>query len=164
MKKTIIIIGIIFISQITFSQSDTLYLMLDNPNFRKNYNEIFIGFGIKSNDKQFNLDYFNFKVSNYKGWDKEGNDIYLDISELKQEVAIDTIDYETRLDLSKNKKWWQIHNMLSLKKKIYLVEKRNGKFNLKIKEYNIKYFIIPLVYLGTRKNFVPTDLSMKRKK
>ncbi len=159
MKKYIILILSLISLQVCFSQADTLYIMIENPFFVKNYNSISVGFGINSKDKRFNLDYYQFRLTNYKGWDENGNDIFLDINQLRKEINIDTIKYFMKKSFSENKEWWQIHNELSLKKKIFLIEKREGAFNTSTGKYEITYYMLPMIYEGTRKNVVPTDLS-----
>lgn len=137
-----------------FSQNDTLYILIEKPFFVKNNNDVYIGFGIKSKDKKFNLDYYQFKLLNFNGWDDKGNDIFLDIDELKNSIDLKDINYKTPVNLSNEKKWWEIHDFLSLKNKIYIIFKGNSNKN---------FFSIPVIYLHTKKNFVPTDLSKTTK-
>src|SRR5690606_30767660 len=94
----VILLFLIF-SKTCIAQKDTLYLLTENPFFIKNQNTIITGFGIKSIDKRFNLDYYQFQVQNYLGWDEKGNDIYLSLDELRKEVKLDAIKYETKVTL-----------------------------------------------------------------
>jgi len=61
--------------------------------------------------------------------------------------------------LSEKFEWWEIHNELSLKNRIFVLERKKGAFNSETKEFNFEYFSLPVEYEGTRKNIVPTDLS-----
>ena len=161
--KSILIILISLMSNFIISQNDTLYLMIDKPKFGvQNYNSINTGFAIKSNDKRFHTDYFNFGVFNFYWSDSKQDIDYYKLSEMKKEVNIDTISYKTINELKKNKKWWEIHNELSLKRKIFLLEKINTDFNSSTGKYNFKWYSLPVMYLGTRKNTVPTDLSLNK--
>ncbi len=81
---------------------------------------------------------------------------------LREKISIDSLKFETIESFNKNKEWWEIHNELSLKKKIYLLEKRKTKLNSKTGKFEYAYYIIPMIYEGTRKNIVPTDLSSKK--
>ena len=94
------------------------------------------------------------------GWDEKGEDVFLNLEEQREEIKIDTINYETVSTFTKNKEYWEVHNELSLKKKIFLIEKISDKDS--ITAGTIKYYILPIRYVGTRKNIVPTDLSLKR--
>ncbi|NQW35547.1 MAG: hypothetical protein HQ471_00945 [Flavobacteriales bacterium] len=166
MKKIIISLIFLSITQITTSQDNSLYLLIEKPFFIKTHNNISVGFSIKSKDKRFILDYFQFRISNYMGLDENGNDIFLDLKQLRKKVTTDSIKYKTILSLSENKKWWEIHNELSLKKKIFLLEKvkikdDSGTYSLEGYKEITKYYIIPMIYECTRKNTVPTNLSSK---
>lgn len=153
------------VTQSTIAQKDTLYLFIDKPFFRyQTIKSIHTGFIVKSEDKRFVCDYYKFGVINYQGWNEKGEDIYLSLKELRKEVNIDTLKYKTIKSLSKNKKWWEIHNQLSLKNKIFLLEKKETNFNSSTGKFNYSYFISPMIYEGTRKNIIPTDLSIKKGK
>ena len=82
MKKIIISLIFLSITQITTSQDNSLYLLIEKPFFIKTHNNISVGFSIKSKDKRFILDYFQFRISNYMGLDENGNDIFLDLKQL----------------------------------------------------------------------------------
>lgn len=144
------------------SQSDTLFLLIEKPYIQGKIDTNYkFGFIINSDDKRFVCDYYEFLIHSYQGWDEEGNDVYVSLKDLRKKVKIDTLKCETISSLSKEKKWWEIHNYLSLKKKIFLLEKRETVFNSKTNKFDFGYFIMPMVYEGTRKNIVPTDLSIK---
>lgn len=161
MKNRILFLLLVITTLTVKSQNNTLYLVLDKPFFQyQTIENINIGFVIESNDKRFVCDYYKFKVLNYQGWNKKGEDIFLSLKELRKEVNLNDINYETISSLSKNKKWWEIHDILSLKKKIYLLEKKSISGN-KNKD-STQYYIMPMIYEGTRKNIVPTDLSFKK--
>jgi hypothetical protein len=137
-------------------------LYIKKPFFQgKGIENIITGFTINSKDKRFFCDYYKFSILNFMGWDENGEDIYLTLKELKQEVSIDSISYKTLKSFTENKEWWQIHNELSLKKKILLVEKKVFTDYYYRKKDSIKYYVLPMIYEGTRKNIVPTDLSKK---
>ncbi|MFD2551626.1 hypothetical protein ACFSQP_07340 [Bizionia sediminis] len=149
-----------FITHINFGQSNTLYLLIDKPYFGYSFEEnIGTGFAIVSNDKDFSTDYYGFDIQNVKGFKKTGEFDYYTLKELRKEIDIDTVKLETIKSFSENKEWWQIHNELSLKRKIFLIEKREGAFNTSTGKYEITYYMLPMIYEGTRKNVVPTDLS-----
>lgn len=152
MIKRILLISIFFITQNIFSQKDVLYLMIDKPFFSQQDDEIVTGFIVKSKDKRFICDYFEFKIFN-SFYSEDKNDIdYYKIDELRKSVKIDTIEYETLNSFIENKEFWEIHNELSLKSKIYLIEKKDS----------LKYYLFPMIYEGTRKNIIPTNLSVKQ--
>jgi len=157
--KKITLILFLFIGLKAFSQKETLYLFIEKPFFRYSTIEnIKTGFIINSQDKRFVCDYYKFGILNYLGWDENGEDIYLNLKELRKEIKIDSIQYKTIKILKKDKEWWQIHNELSLYKKIFLLEKRETKFNVSTGKFDFGYFISPMIYEGTRKNIVPTSL------
>ena len=160
MKNKIFLIVSLLLIEICTAQTEKLYLIIDNPFFVENSNLITVGFGVKSKDKRFNLDYFNFRVLNFKGWNEEGEDIYLDKKQLRKKIDLNSIKYETVQSLTKNKEWWEVHNELSLKKEIYLLEKLQSKFNVESGNFDYEYYILPLQYEWTMKNIVPTDLSI----
>lgn len=155
--KKILLISVFLFSQSALSQKDTLYLLIEKPfiqgTMKTNY---LFGFTINSKDKRFVCDYYKFQIPSYKGWDEKGMDIYLNLEELKEEIDIDTIDYETVQSLQKGQNWWQLHNELSLKKKIYLLEKKIYPDYYYRKKDTVKYYVLPMIYEGTRKNIVPT--------
>lgn len=163
MKKISFFIIIIGLSQNIVAQNDILYLFIEKPFFQyQTLEDITIGFTIDSKDERFVCDYYKFGVFN-SSWSKEEKDVInLSLPELRKEIRIDSIHYETISSLSKDKKWWELHNDLSLRNKIFLLEKKRGKLNTKSNVYDCKYYIIPLIYEGTRKNIIPTDLSSKR--
>lgn len=164
MKKISLFIIILFgIIQNTIAQKDTLYLFIEKPFFEyQTIKDIEIGFTVISKDKRFVCDFYKFGVINYQGWDEKGNDIYLNFSQLRKKININDINYETIKTLTYKKKWWKVHNQLSLYKKIFLVEKIENKTESNTSLYN--YYIMPLIYEGTRKNIIPTDLSIKKGK
>lgn len=158
MKKISLLIIILFgITQSVIAQKDTLYLFIEKPFFQyQTIKNIRVGFSIMSNDKRFVCDYYKFGVINYQGWDEKGNDIYLNFNQLRKKININDINYETIKSLTNKKQWWKVHNQLSLYKKIFLVEKIENKTGSNTSPYN--YYIMPLIYEGTRKNIIPTDL------
>ncbi|UPS92512.1 hypothetical protein [Bizionia sp. M204] len=155
----LVLFGLYF--QSFYSQNDTLNLILENPIYGNRYDsgDIGVGFAIQSKDKRFLTDYYNFNIINLKGIDSLGNVAYYSLKDIRKEISIDSINYISISDLTKDKKFWQVHNELSLKKKIFLIEKRKGKFNSSTGKYEITYYMLPMIYEGTRKNVVPTDLS-----
>lgn len=159
MKKISLIIIILFgIIQSAVAQKDTLYLFIEKPFFQyQTIKNIRIGFIVMSKDKRFVCDYYKFGVINYQGWDEEGNDIYLNFNQLRKKININDINYKTIKSLTNKKQWWKVHNQLSLYKKIFLVEKIENKTGTNTNPYN--FYIMPLIYEGTRKNIIPTDLS-----
>lgn len=160
MRKEFIYLLIVIITQNAFGQkNDTLFLLVEKPYYQyESIEKIEIGFAIVSEDKRFVCDYYKFGVLNYMGWDREGNDVYLNLQELGKKTDINTISFETIKSFTDDKEWWRVHNELSLKKKIFLIEKRKTDFNPSTNDF--KYYTIPLIYKGTRKNIVPTDLSL----
>ncbi|MCG8235126.1 hypothetical protein [Tenacibaculum finnmarkense] len=163
MKKVNIIIIILFgIVQNVIAQKNTLYLFIEKPFFQyQTIKNIRIGFTAISKDKRFVCDYYQFGVFNLH-WSEEKKDVInLPINNLREKVKIDTIPYETIKSLTHKKKWWKVHNQLSLYKKIFLVENIENKNGINTSQSN--YYIIPLIYEGTRKNIIPTDLSINRK-
>ena len=161
MIKKIVLLIYLSLSTFCFSQNDNLYILVEEPFYVVNENNITTEFGIKSEDKRFNLDFYRFQVSNFQGLDEKGKNVYHSLSELKEEVNLDSINSMTIEDLRKNHKWWEIHNFLSLKKDIYVVEKSKGKWQQEKNSFSYLYFSIPVEYLGTTKNMVPTDFSRK---
>ena len=164
MKKISLMIIILFgIKQSAIAQKGTLYLLMDKPFFQyPTIENILTGFVIDSKDKRFVCDYYKFYVYNIHYSEKAKDIIFLPIKDLRKEVKIDTIQYETISTISKGKKWWKLHEELSLKKKIYLLEKLENNINPKTKITDYKYYVIPLIYEGTAKNTIPTDLSFKK--
>ena len=164
MKRQLILLIIILITAKNFAQIDTLYLFVEEPTLRFSCEKsLSFGFAIKSKDAKFITDYYQFDIENIKSFSKNKNyDFdYFTAKELREEIYIQGLDYETIQSLSKNKKWWEIHNELSQKREIYLLEKRKEGFNSQTGNYEYKYYILPMIYEGTRKNIVPTDLSKK---
>ena len=160
--KTIVIILFLISSQINVTQIDTLYLFIEKPIFGYRCEEnIGTGFLLKNTDKKKPTDYFSFEIQNAKGLKENGGFDYYTLKELRKEISIQELNYETIQSLSKNKKWWEIHNELSQKREIYLLEKRKEGFNSQTGNYEYKYYILPMIYEGTRKIIVPTDLSKK---
>lgn len=159
--KTITLILFLISSQINIAQSDTLYIMVEKPIFGSNcYGATGTGFSLVSKDKNYYNDYFAFTIQNAKGIDEKGDFEYYTLKETRKKIDVSTISHETILSLSKNKEWWEIHNAISLYKKIYLLEKKeNTEHN---KNNNVLYFIMPMKYEGTRKNIIPTDLSFRK--
>ena len=158
--RNMVFVFLMLITQAVYSQNDTLYLLMDDPFFRyKNIENIKTGFIINSKDKRFVCDYFMFQIQNFKGWGASGEDIYLDLKELRKEIDINSIDYETIESLQKNKEWYQIHNFLSLKKQIYLIQKKQIKIPSLNNKSVSRYYLIPMIYEGTRKNIIPTNMS-----
>lgn len=160
MKNILIPLVYLFVIQLINAQRDVLTLLVEAPIFKQNdSNFIRTGFMVKSDDKRFVSDYYEFEIFNIE-YSKKDKDIkYLGIDELRVKVSIDTIKYETVSGFTKDKKWWEVHNQLSLKETIFLLEKRKENFNSETGKYDYNYYIIPLIYTGTRKNIVPTDLS-----
>lgn len=160
MKKVLVLFTFLLFQSI-FSQNDTLYLLIEKPIFSNRYDsgDIGTGFAVKSKDKRFLTDYYYFNIKNLKGIDSLGNTTYYSLKDVRKEVFIDSIDYVSISDLTKDKAFWEVHNDLSLKKKIVLIEKKEGEFNSSTGEYAINYYMFSMTYEGTRKNIVPTDLS-----
>jgi len=148
---------LLFIYINVFSQDNTTTLYLLTNKIKG----VGYGFAINSEDKRFMTDYYMFNLKEVKGFSKENNfDFeYYTLDEIRKEILIDTIKYKTIKEFTRNKTPWEIHNELSLKRKIYFIEKRKIKSNKPYFEY--KYYVIPAIYEGTRKNVVPTDLSMQ---
>jgi len=148
---------LLFIYINVFSQdtTTTLYLLTNK------IKGVGYGFAINSEDKRFMTDYYMFNLKKVKGFSKKNNfDFeYYTLDEIRKEISIDTIKYKTIKEFTENKTPWKIHNELSLKRKIYLIEKRKIKSNKPYFEY--KYYVVPSIYEGTRKNVVPTDLSFQ---
>ncbi len=158
MKKNLISLVLFVLTQIVLSQkNDTVYILIENPSFKNNNceNTLNFGFSIKSKDTRFITDYYQFNLSKAKGFNKNGDFEYYTIEELRKEVMIDSIKYKTLKSLE-NSGNWELHNELSLKKTV-LLEKKTIK-----KDSNgnhiTKYYIIPMIYEGTRKNVIPTQL------
>lgn len=146
MKKYLLIL--LFCCQPVFSQSDTLYLYVEDPIIQYGCDQqLTFGFSIKSKDDRFITDYYKFSIPNIKSFGKEGNYEYYTIDEIKKETDIKKINYEIISAFIEAKSPWQVHNELSLKSKIYLIEKGDTK-----------YYILPLIYEGTKKNVVQTAL------
>ncbi|MGO2358846.1 hypothetical protein [Mesonia sp.] len=157
--KKLIFFTLIFTTGVIYSQDDTMYLLVENPKFNFGCEkDLAFGFLINSTDERFISDYYYFGMQNAKGFDGKGEIEYYDLKEFSKEVKIDTVRYETISSLTKNKKWWEIHNELSLKKHIFLIDKRNEGINNNTGKYLIKYYVMPMIYEGTRKNIVPTNL------
>lgn len=157
MKKLYIIFTLLVYSSLySYSQNDTLYLLTDK------IKGVGYGFAVNSKDKRFITDYFIFNLKKVKGFSKKNNfDFeYYTLDEIRKEISLDTIRYKTIKEFTKNKKFWEIHNELSLIKNIFFIEKRKIKSNKPDFEY--KYYIIPAIYEGTRKNIIPTDLSIHK--
>jgi len=153
--KKIHIILILLIYSTTYSQNETIYLL------NNNVKGIGYGFAVNSKDKRFLTDYYIFNFKKSKGFKKNSIKFeYYTLDELRKEVSLDTINYKTIKEFTKDKEFWEIHNELSLFKNIYFVEKRKVKTDKSHYEY--KYFYIPARYEGTRKNIIPTDLSIHK--
>ena len=150
---------LLFIYINVFSQDNTTTLYLLTNKIKG----VGYGFAINSEDKRFMTDYYMFNLKEVKGFSKENNfDFeYYTLDEIRKEILIDTIKYKTIKEFTRNKTPWEIHNELSLKRKIYFIEKRKIKSNKPYFEY--KYYVIPAIYKGTMKNIVPTNLSSQSK-
>ena len=163
MKKILIIILILTTQNLIGQNDGDFYLLIDNPIFGYRYEkDIGTGFILKSKNKQFQTDYFSFDIQNVRDFSETGIFDYYTLKELRKEIDISKLNYETISSLTKNKEWWQVHNELSLKKNIYLLEKRKEKFNSQTGKWKYGYYILPMIYEGTRKDVVPTDLSSDR--
>lgn len=131
----------LFCCQPVFSQSDTLYLCVEDPIIQYGCEQqLTFGFSIKSKDDRFMTDYYKFSIPNIKSFGDEGNYEYYTIDEIKEETDIKKINYEIISAFIGAKSPWKVHNELSLKSKIYLIVKKNTK-----------YYILPLKYEGTKK-------------
>ncbi len=157
MKKRYIYFSILFIYTSAFSQksSTILYLFLDKPQYKYSCEKnLGYDFAISSQDKRFLMNYYKFDIYNIKGFStntKYDYDYYT-LDEIQKEISIDTIKYKTIKEFTENKTPWEIHNELSLMKKIFFIKKIKSNFKY-------KYYAIPAIYEGTRKNVIPTDLS-----
>ncbi|TVZ52691.1 hypothetical protein [Dokdonia sp. Hel_I_53] len=155
MNKLIQSIIILLITANCFSQNETLYLKIEKPFFKKiNTTSYITGFISKSEDPRFISDYFRFEVFNTVYIEDKNEIGYLTPKELRKKVSIDTLKYVTINELVEQKAFWQVHNELSLKKKIFLLEEVNCT-SITAKN-SFEYFILPLIYVGTRKNIIPT--------
>ncbi|WP_034061002.1 hypothetical protein [Lacinutrix jangbogonensis] len=160
MKKITLIILLFFCFQRISAQTDTLYLLIENPIFgQSSEGQIGTGFAIKSKDKKFLTNYYRFKIENLKGIKKSGELDYISLKDLRKVIDTTNINYINVSKIGLNKQWWELHDELSSKKTIYLVEKINDSFNSQTGVYSFKYYILPMRYTGTRKNVIPTDLS-----
>ena len=95
MIKKFLLISIFFLTQNIFSQKEVLYLMIDKPFFSQQDDKITTGFIVKSKDKRFICDYFEFKIFNSFYSEVKNNIDYYNIDELRKSVKIDTIEYLT---------------------------------------------------------------------
>lgn len=151
MKNLIFFLFFLIFSFNAFSQKDTLYLKINNPLYRYDESKhIFTGFSIFSKDPKFISDYYKFQVWNFNGWDDNGNDVLLDLIDLKKEIDSSKVKITQINEFTFDLTPCEIHENLSQFNRIFLVEFDSTK--------NI-YFSIPVYYLGTVKNFIQTDLS-----
>ncbi|MCB0463827.1 MAG: hypothetical protein KDC81_14105, partial [Flavobacteriaceae bacterium] len=133
MIKKFLLISIFFLTQNIFSQKEVLYLMIDKPFFSQQDDKITTGFIVKSKDKRFICDYFEFKIFNSFYSEVKNNIDYYNIDELRKSVKIDTIEYLTLNKFIEKKEFWEIHNELSLIKEIFLIEKKDS----------LEYYLFP---------------------
>ncbi|HET8885302.1 MAG TPA: hypothetical protein VFM70_03015 [Salinimicrobium sp.] len=153
MKRLILIALLIFSFQYAVSQNDTIYLMVEDVSIQSRIGqELSWGFLVKSHDDRFICDYYKFQIPNWMGIDEKGEDIFFNADQLKKGIDLDSIHFETISSFILNKKPWEIHNELSLIKEIFIIGRQNGN-----------YYFLPLIYEGTRKNIIPTDLSFDNK-
>ena len=154
MKKRLYVLFLcIFVFQGLSAQSNEYYIFVDDLFYRFSYEkQLGTGFAIKSNDKRFVADYYIFSVQNLKGFDNNGGYEYFTLDEIRTEVNLEKLNIH-EFSYFENKKNWQVHEELSLVSEIFLIQK--------VKESNGSYncYKIPVVYEGTRKNTVPTDLN-----
>jgi len=144
-RKYLFLMFIFLIYSSLYSQNETIYLLTNKG-----------GFAINSEDKRFLTDYFIFTFK--KGKDSKKNDFKYYTLDKKKEISIDTIKYKTIKEFTENKKPWEIHNELSLMRNVFFIKKtKSDKPN-----FEYKYYVIPVIYEGTRKNIIPTDLSIHK--
>ena len=151
----IIVVAFLLISNLGNSQDDDIYILLDTEITQGPNKEIVFGFSLNSRDKRFVCDYYQFKIPNIKGFGKSNDLEYYTHKELREEIKLHSINYETLKSLHKRRPW-ELHEEFSLKK-IYLLQKEVTRNNNN--EKIIKYYYYNLEYEGTRKNLVITDMS-----
>ena len=138
-------------------QNDTLYLYVDAPLLSYSCQQsLSFGFAISSADANFDTDYFKFDIPNLKGLSPEGEVEYHTNAEIRKKKALNPSKLRTIEIFTKGKAFWEIHNELSLKRKIYLVTDIEGQSEHPMVSKNL-YYVYPLIYTGTRKNVVVTD-------
>ena len=137
MRYTIILI--IFFKSLVYSQQKEkiLYLKDNNPIINADENGcLHYLISIKSLNKDFNSDAYKFIIPNRVNFDKFKN-----LKDLENNIHLDSIHNIVNLKNLEKDEPCEIHNKLSIQKKIYLVYKTNNK-----------YVYIPIVYKGTQKN------------
>tara|TARA_R100000789_G_C2944219_1_gene133032 strand:+ start:131 stop:601 length:471 start_codon:yes stop_codon:yes gene_type:complete len=151
--RSIIKLIILLSFKICVAQEDTLRILDDNAIITSDINgKLYYLFKIKSKNPDFQWDSYKFIIPNQKGFDE-----YYSVHEMQEEVDIDSINSKAIKDLSKEMTNWEIHNFLSKKRKIYLINNKkpnrvNNKLNSKI------YYSYPLIYQGTQKNIEVLNL------
>ena len=140
--KSIISIIICFNVSIALAQNDNIYLLDPDGNQRiggYNNNIIYI-LNIKDDNEKFHHDSYKFKIPNQSGIDK-----FLSFSEIKRKISLDSINYQTKRELSSKMESYELHEYFS-----HLVQNRKP-INIIIKR-NKTYYYFPVLYKGTEKN------------
>ncbi len=147
MKKSLFFF--IFLS-INFSfgqeQKDNAIYILDDKKYITSdyYGNFFYIFSIPSKEEKFICDSFRFIVPNQKNFEEK-----FKLSELTKKIDKSKIDSKRVLEPNKlfNSNAYEIHELLSLSKKIYFISEDASNC----------YNQIEIIYDGTMKNLVPNS-------
>ena len=145
MKNLLIIFLLLLHNQTLLSQNkdgiliDKSFVEIVKNSSVANVHNVFLY--IKSNDKRFNLDLYNFQVINSISFD------ILNFEELKVEYNDEILTNSINLDDLKKMSACEVHECLSLSNNILLISKINDK-----------YYYWRMNYVGTLKNTVMTKL------
>lgn len=147
MKNSLLIFIILSIN-FSFGQEqkhNDIYI-LDNKKYIASdyYGNFLYIFSIPSKDEKFICDSFRFIVPNQKNFEEK-----FKLSELTKKIDKSKIDSKRVLEPNKlfNSNAYEIHELLSLSKKIYFI----------FEESNNCYNQIEITYDGTMKNLIPNS-------
>jgi len=135
-----------------FAQNDTLRIFDQKAKIISDEDgKLFYYLSIKSENPDFEYDTYKFIIPNQIGFDE-----YENVNKIKRKVRIDSMDISEPKELSKMSNC-ELHNNLSKKSKIYLVDEKEFK-NYSNGEKYMENFIYPLIYQGTEKNIQILDM------
>ena len=150
--RRVIILSILLSFKICAAQEDTLKILDENAIITSDINgKLYYLFKVESKNPDFQWDSYKFLIPNQKGFDE-----YYSLHEMKEEIYIDSINSIAIKDLTKEMTNWEIHNFLSKKRKIYLINKKTKRSNNKVN--STIYYSYPLFYQGTQKNIEVLNL------
>ncbi|PSG89940.1 hypothetical protein [Aurantibacter aestuarii] len=157
MKKSIIIISLLLVSVLVTAQdkirnSNELYIYIENTNFISGVLSYNAYFSIPSIDKRFQGDNYYFNID-YRGLD------YKSLFSLGNVIDINTIEYVNPITEFKSMSNCELHNLLSLYKRIYIITDIPKSKLISNKDSSKKHILWYTNYNGTQKDVVHTNIT-----